>query len=64
MAILDILNKPMFAPRFKLRVYILTCVFAVAVIGVSAPTFIMKNQLRNARLYFALVMVRSTIPTH
>lgn len=59
MAVLEILNKPMFASRFKLRICILTCVLAVAVVGVAAPTFIVKDQSRNARVYFAIIVVRS-----
>lgn len=58
MAILDILNKPFFHPRFKLRVHILTFILVTTVIGLSVPRLFMKNQPRTRASTIALGMVR------
>lgn len=58
MAILDILNKPMFASRFKLPLHIVTGILVVIVIGLSIPRLFMKNQPRTRAGTIALGMVR------
>ncbi|KAJ4331974.1 hypothetical protein N0V95_009767 [Ascochyta clinopodiicola] len=56
MAILDILNKPMFHSRFKLRIHILTGILVIIVIGLSIPRLFMKNQPRTRAGTIALGM--------
>jgi hypothetical protein len=59
MTILDILNKPMFASRFKLPLHIITGMLVVIVIGLSVPRLFMKNQPRTRASTIALGMVRT-----
>ena len=59
MAILDILDKPMFHSRFKLPLHILTGILVVIVIGLSVPRLFMKNQPRTRAGTIALGMVRA-----
>lgn len=61
MAILDILNKPMFASRFKLPLHITTGILVVIVIGLSVPRLFMKNQPRTRAGTIALGMVRTSL---
>ncbi|KAF3049445.1 hypothetical protein E8E11_007748 [Didymella keratinophila] len=56
MAILDILNKPMFASRFKLPLHIITGILVIIVIGLSLPRLFMKNQPRTRAGTIALGM--------
>ncbi|KAJ4983850.1 hypothetical protein SVAN01_10654 [Stagonosporopsis vannaccii] len=56
MAILDILNKPMFNSRFKLPLHIITGILVVIVIGLSVPRLFMKNQPRTRAGTIALGM--------
>ena len=57
MAILDILNKPMFASRFKLPLHLTTGILVIIVIGLSVPRLFMKNQPRTRAGTIALGMV-------
>lgn len=61
MAILDILNKPMFASRFKLPLHIITGTLVIIVIGLSVPRLFMKNQPRTRAGTIALGMVRISL---
>lgn len=63
MAILDILNKPMFASRFKLPLHLTTGILVIIVIGLSVPRLFMKNQPRTRAGTIALGMVL-TRPAH
>ncbi|KAL1654836.1 hypothetical protein SLS61_002585 [Didymella pomorum] len=56
MAILDILNKPMFASRFKLPLHLTTGILVIIVIGLSVPRLFMKNQPRTRAGTIALGM--------
>lgn len=56
MAILDILDKPMFASRFKLPLHLLQVVLVTVVIGLSVPRLFMKNQPRTRASTIALGM--------
>ncbi|KAJ4340549.1 hypothetical protein N0V87_002534 [Didymella glomerata] len=56
MTILDTLNKPMFASRFKLPLHIITGMLVVIVIGLSVPRLFMKNQPRTRAGTIALGM--------
>ncbi|KAH6612630.1 hypothetical protein C7974DRAFT_418569 [Boeremia exigua] len=56
MAILDILNKPVFASRFKLPLHIVTGILVVIVVGLSVPRLFMKNQPRTRAGTIALGM--------
>ncbi|KAF9692656.1 hypothetical protein EKO04_009349 [Ascochyta lentis] len=56
MAILDILNKPMFSSRFKLPVHIVTGILVIIVVGLSIPRLFLKNQPRTRAGTIALGM--------
>ncbi|KAF1929584.1 uncharacterized protein M421DRAFT_91437 [Didymella exigua CBS 183.55] len=56
MAMLDVLNKPMFASRFKLPLHIVAGILVVIVIGLSVPRLFMKNQPRTRAGTIALGM--------
>ena len=59
MAIPDILNKSMFASRFKLPLHIITGILVVIVIGLSVPRLSMKNHPRTRAGTITLGMVHA-----
>ncbi|KAF2128288.1 hypothetical protein P153DRAFT_431972 [Dothidotthia symphoricarpi CBS 119687] len=56
MAILDILNRPMFSSRFKLPMHIVQAILATVAVGLSVPRLFAKNQPRTRASTIALGM--------